>query len=149
VWHGKGDTPIRLLAVNGQVGGASASGGETPGAPAPSSGTRTVSVTASGARISLALPTACIARGGTFRARLSWKKIKQKGNVFVKITRTDFYVGTRVVKIDRKAPFVQTLRVPTTAARGRTLTVRARAFIKVKKGKSPKKSIRASIRVCA
>ena len=34
-------------------------------------------------------------------------------------------------------------KVPLSAAPGSTLTVRARAFIKVRKGKSPKKSIRA------
>ena len=50
---------------------------------------------------------------------------------------------------DRKAPFVQTLRVTASARRGSTINLRARAFIKVKKGKGPKKSIKAQIKVCA
>ena len=108
-----------------------------------------MSATVPGARISIQLPAGCVKRGGTFRARLSWKRQKKKGNVFVKITRTDFSVAGGKAKIDRKAPFVQTLRVPSTAVKGRTVTFRARAFIKVSKGKAPKKSIRATIRVCA
>ena len=87
-------------------------------------------------------------RGGTFRALLSWKRIKKKGSVFVKITRTDFYVGTKRAKIDKKAPFTQTLKVPSSARPGSSVSVRAQAFIKVKKGKQPKKSIRATIKVC-
>jgi hypothetical protein len=31
---------------------------------------------------------------------------------------------------------------------GSTISLRARAFIKVKRGKSPKKSIRAKVRIC-
>lgn len=141
VWQNGEDAPIRAVPVNNPVG-------PTPAAPAAAT-TRTVSVTASGARISLQLPAGCVKRGGTFRARLSWKKQKKKGNVFVKITRTDFYVGTGRAKIDRKAPFVQTLRVPATAVKGKSVTFRARAFIKVSRGRAPKKSIRSTIRVCA
>ncbi len=81
--------------------------------------------------------------------RLTWKKQKKKGNVFVKVSRTDFYVGAKRSKIDRKAPFTQTLKRALASAKpGSSVTVRARAFIKVKKGKSPKKSIRATIKVC-
>ncbi len=141
VWQAEDDAPIRLIPVNNPAGDAAAS-------PAGAK-TRTVAVTASGARISLQLPAGCVKRGGTFRARLTWKKQKKKGNVFVKITRVDFTIGKARAKVDKKAPFTQTLRVSSTAVKGSAVTFRARAFIKVKKGKSPKKSLRATIRVCA
>jgi hypothetical protein len=34
-------------------------------------------------------------------------------------------------------------------AKGSTITLRTRAFIKVKRGKAPTKSLRARVRVCA
>lgn len=117
----------------------------TPAAVAP----RTTAVWTSGAIINLSLPGACVQRGGIFSARLGWRKVKRKGNVFVKVRRTDFYVNATRVRIDKKAPFVATIRVPLSAPAGATLTVRARAYIKVKKGRSPKKSIHASVRVCS
>lgn len=52
------------------------------------------------------------------------------------------------MKIDRVAPFTQVLTVTAGAKSGSTITLRARAFIKVRRGKSPTKSIRATIRVC-
>ena len=95
------------------------------------------------------VPKECVNPGATFRVRLGWSKKKRKGNLFVKVRRTDFYVGSKRVKVDKKAPFAQTLTVTITAPRGSTQTVRARAFIKVKRGKSPTKSIRAKFKVCA
>ena len=55
----------------------------------------------------------------SFRATLGWRKIKRKGNVFVKVRRTDFYVNAKRVRIDRKAPFVATFRIPLSVAGGR------------------------------
>lgn len=94
------------------------------------------------------VPRQCVNPGATFRVTLKWKRKKRKGNLFVKVRRADFYIGKKRVKIDRKAPFVQTLRVTMSAKRGSTQTVRARAFIKVKRGKSPTKSVRARFTVC-
>ena len=105
-------------------------------------------VSVPGATVTLGIPSACVPRGGSFSARLSWRKQKRKGNVFVKVRRTDFFVGRKRVLLDRKAPFAMRFKVPLSAAAGSTLTVRARAFIKVRKGKSPTKSIRASVKVC-
>ena len=102
----------------------------------------------SGATLSFQVPGGCVKRGAGFSVKLTWKKQKKKGNVFVKVTRTDFYLGAKRAKIDRKAPFTQTLKVPSSARPGSSVSVRARAFIKVKKGKPPKKSIRATIKVC-
>lgn len=146
VWQGLDDSPIRALRIDGTGTGDGASPG--PG-EATGAATKTVSVTVSGARITLRVPSGCVRRGGTFRALLSWKRIKKKGSVFVKITRTDFYVGSRRAKIDRRAPFSQLLTVPRSAARGGRVAVRARAFIKVKRGRAPKKSIGTTVKVCS
>lgn len=125
-----------------------AAGGQTPPTAPPPSASRTTTVATSGALLRLTLPGACVPRGGVFRARLSWTKMKRKGNVFVKVRRTDFYVNATRIRIDRKAPFVANFRVPLSVAAGSTLSVRARAHIKVRKGRAPKKSIHASVRVC-
>jgi len=123
-----------------------------PPSTPPASGlppTRTASAAIPGAIVRLSVPAGCVRRGGSFRATLGWKRVKKKGSVFVKVRRTDFLVDGRRVRIDRRAPFVARLKIPYSAVAGSTLTVRARAYIKVRRGKSPKKSIRATVRVCA
>ncbi len=136
VWTASADQPVTPVNPTAPV---SPSGGKG----------RTVKVSVPGATVTLRVPGACVPRGGTFRAKLAWKKQKRKGNLFVKVRRTDFYVNLRRVRIDTKAPFVANFRIPMSVPAGATLTVRARAFIKVKKGRSPKKSIRATVRVCS
>ena len=106
---------------------------------------RTASV--KGATLTLAVPNACIPPGRPFVATLSWKKQRRKGNLFVKVRRVDFSIGTKRLKIDKKAPFRQTLRIPRPRA-GQTYKLRARAYIKMRRGRSPKKSIVAALRVC-
>ncbi len=127
-----------------------AAGAPTPPAlkpPVARAVTRTVAV--NGGRVTLTGPRGCIRAGGTFVATLKWKRQKRKGNLFVKVRRADFYIGQQRVKIDRRAPFRQTLRVRATSARGSAIRLRARAFIKVKHGRSPKKSLYVTFRVCA
>lgn len=121
-----------------------------PGAAPPAGGTptRTTSVTVPGAIVRLTVPSGCVRRGGSFRATLRWKRVKRKGSVFVKVRRTDFLVNGKRVLVDRRAPFAANFRIPYSAVAGSTLTVRARAYIKVRRGKSPKKSIRTTVRVC-
>jgi hypothetical protein len=120
-----------------------------PGTPTrPVSPTRTTTATTSGATIALGTPNRCVAPGSTFRVTLTWRKQKRKGNRFVKVRRADFYIGTRRVKIDTRAPFTQTLKVTASTRRGSTITVKARAYIKVSRGRSPTKSIRTTLRVC-
>lgn len=114
---------------------------------APKPLTKTVSV--KGATITFGLPRACVKRGSTFKATLTWKKQQRKGNLFVKVAKADFYIGSKIVRTDTTAPFTQTLTVKATTTAGSKMTVRARAHIKVKRGKSPKKSITSSIKVCA
>ncbi len=145
LWQGSADAPIRVMRVD--ASSLAATTGAGGGAPSTKTKTKTVKV--SGATISFRVPAGCVKRGGPFRATLTWKKQKKKGNVFVKITRTDFYVGSKRTKIDKKAPFTQTLRVPSTAKLGSALTLRARAYIKLRSGRSPKKSITVTIKVCA
>lgn len=157
VWHGNGDTPIRVVRLEpypepGPSPPPTAEG-VTPTGPPPAPTTtgstrRTVRASVPGATIEFDVPRGCVQPGRTFRVTLKWKRKKRKGNLFVKVRRADFYIGKRRVKIDRKAPFVQTLRVTASTRRGSTITVRARAFIKVRRGKAPKKSIRATIKVC-
>jgi hypothetical protein len=65
------------------------------------------------------------------------------------VRRADFYLGTRRLRIDTTAPYVHTYDVRVTQPPGSTLSLRARAFIKVRHGKEPKKSIFAKVKVCA
>ena len=105
----------------------------------------------SGAKLTLGVPKACVPAGSTFKVTLSFKKIKKKGATFIKVFKTDFYIGTKIVKHDTKAPFSQRLTVQVGSKSGSKVTVRARAFMKVRHprhGKFPTKSIRSSVTVC-
>lgn len=115
----------------------------------PPSAVRSTTTSVSGAKITLGTPNRCVAPGSTFRVTLTWKKQKRKGNRFVKVRRADFYIGSRRVKIDTEAPFTQTLKVTASTRKGSTVTVKARAYIKVTHGKSPTKSIRTTLEVCS
>jgi photosystem II stability/assembly factor-like uncharacterized protein len=110
---------------------------------------KTTTATVPGAKISFGVPSSCVKAGSTFKVTLTWKKQKRKGNKFVKVRRADFSIGSKRVKIDKKAPFTQTLKVTAGTKKGSTITVKARAFVKVTKGKSPTKSITAKIKVCS
>lgn len=101
-----------------------------------------------GATVSFGTPRTCVKPGQKFKVTLTWKKQRRKGNRFVKVRRSDFYIATKRVKVDRKAPFTQTLTVTASTKPGATVRLRARAFIKVSRGKSPTKSVFASIKVC-
>ena len=114
----------------------------------PANLVKNTTVSVPGASITFGVPRSCVKPGSKFKVRLTWKRKKRKGNLFVKVRRADFYIGTKRVKIDTKAPFVQTLTVTAGSKSGATIRLRARAFIKVKRGKSPKKSIFATIKVC-
>ena len=100
------------------------------------------------ATYTLGVPRSCVAPGQRFRVTLRWKRQKRKGNLFVKVRRTDFYLGTKKLRTDSKPAFTYTYNVTPTQRPGTKITLRARAFIKVKRGKSPTKSIRATIRIC-
>jgi len=101
-----------------------------------------------GATYKLGIPKRCVAPGQRFRVTLSWKRQKRKGNLFVKVKRADFYLGATRLRIDTTRPFVYTYAVRASQRPGSTVRLRARAFIKVKHGKTPKKSIFAKVKVC-
>lgn len=109
---------------------------------------RSVSAADRDKRITVSIPRTCVRAGQRFSVRLAWARKKRKGNLFVKVRRADFYIAGKRVKVDRRAPFRQVLSMRATAAPGSSIKFRARAFIKVKRGKSPTKSIHATIRVC-
>ena len=116
-------------------------------APASSGGsTVTRTVTVPGGSITLGAPRACVPAGGSFTATLSFKKSRKKGTKKVKVTKVEFYIDKKRVKTDTKAPFRQTLTVRNLAA-GSKHTLKARATIKVKKGRSPKKSVSTTFSV--
>jgi hypothetical protein len=144
-WQGDRDAPIRVMRLEA-TSLADATDSSTTAAGGAKTTTRTLKI--NGATLSFQVPAGCVKRGAGFSVKLTWKKQKKKGNVFVKVSRTDFYVGAKRAKIDKKAPFTQTLKVPSTAKPGSSVTLRAQAFIKVKKGRSPKKSVKATIKVC-
>ena len=125
-------------------------GGAVPPTPVkPVSSVKETKVSASGADLTFQTPRACVRAGSTFVVTLKFAKQKRKGNVFVKVFRVDFS-GTGIKRtIDKRAPFRKTLRVKVGTTRGAKVSVRARAFMKVSRGKSPTKSIRASVTVCA
>jgi len=120
----------------------------TVNAATPGGTTVTRTVQVPGGSISLGAPRACVAAGGSFTATLAFKKSRKKGTKKVKVTKVEFYIDKRRVKTDTKAPFRQTLTVRNLAA-GSTHTLKARATIKVRKGKSPKKSVSTTFSVCA
>lgn len=116
--------------------------------PAPRSTSVTTTKKVSGVSIQLTRPRACMKAGGSFTATLSFKRSKKKGSKKVKITRVEFYIDKKRVKTDKKDPFRQRLTVRKLKA-GSKHELRARAWIKVSKGKkTPKKSITTSFSVC-
>lgn len=116
--------------------------------PKPAPYFQATRTTVAGGVLTFETPRSCIAPGGIFVVKLRFAKQRRKSNLFVKVSRVDLFIGAKRVKIDRRAPFRQTLRVKASTRGGSRLSVRARAYIKVRRGKSPKKSIRATIAVC-
>lgn len=164
-----GGTTVRVVRLDPLVDDGTAPGGTTPGtSPGTTPGTtpstdplvvgypgprypgpnRTVSSTVPGAKLDLAVPKGCVRPGQSFRITLRWKKQRRKGNLFVKVRRVDFFEGAKLRLRDRKVPFRYTFKVKASQKPGSSVTVRARAFIKVKRGKAPKKSIRTTVKVC-
>jgi hypothetical protein len=122
-----------------------------PGVVPPGTRTPKPTQTASlpgGGSATISGPTTCVRPGGSFTATLKWKRSKKKGSRLIKVRRTDFYIDRKRVKIDRRAPFRQKLTVKKLKP-GTTHTLRARAFIKVKRGKGPTKSLRVKFAVCS
>lgn len=113
----------------------------------PASTTKATTITVAGGRVTLGSPRGCVPAGTSFTATLSFRRSTRRGANFVKVTRVDFFIDGRLKKIDRRAPFRQRLTVKNLKA-GSTHKLKARATIKVKRGRSPKKSISSSFTVC-
>jgi hypothetical protein len=90
----------------------------------------------------------CVNPGAKTTVRLGFKRKKKKGNVWVKVFRVDFSQDGKLIKKVTKAPFKRTIKVKATQPKGSFVEVRARAFIKVHHGKTPKKSVRVRIPIC-
>ena len=80
--------------------------------------TKTVAV--KGGSITFGVPRQCVRPGAKFKVTLTWKRKKRKGNLFVKVAKADFYIGSKIVKTDRVAPFTQTLTVTASAKPARS-----------------------------
>ena len=65
----------------------------------------------------------------------------------IKVRRADFFLDTKRVLKDTKAPFVARIRV-TSAKAGKTYTVRARAYLKVRRGPARSRSISRTVKTC-
>jgi hypothetical protein len=112
-------------------------------------GTGTTKVEYANATVTLGGVKGCVPAGGSTKVTLGFKLKQRKGNVWIKPLRVDFSVGGKLVKKVKKAPFKATIKVKASAPKGSFVEVAARAFIKVHKGKTPKKSVRVRIAVCA
>jgi hypothetical protein len=111
-------------------------------------GTGTTVVDYPNGTITLGGVKGCIKPGGKTTVRLGFKRKKKKGNVWVKVFRVDFSQDGKLLKKVFKPPFKRTIKVKATQPKGSFIEVRARAFIKVHHGKTPKKSVRVRIPVC-
>jgi hypothetical protein len=148
VWTDDGTTYPNDLKT--QIEFARQAEGTAPGTTLrPAAATKTTASSVRGATITLETPAGCVRPGSTFSAHLRWKREHRKGNAFVAVRRVDFYLGARHVKVDRAAPFAARLAMPRAARPGSIVTVRARALLKDRRGKTRTTSIRAAVRVCA
>jgi hypothetical protein len=130
---------------NGGVAMASTDAIADPNAP---EGTGTTVVTYPQGTITLGGVKGCVNPGGRTSVRLGFRRAK-KGNVWVKVFRVDFSQDGKLLERVRRPPFKRTIKVKAGQPRGSFIEVRARAFIKVHHGKTPKKSVRVRIPVCA
>jgi hypothetical protein len=112
-------------------------------------GTGTTIVTYPNGTITLGGVKGCINPGGKTTVRLGFKRSKRKGNVWIKVFRVDFSQDGKLRKKVVKAPFKRTIKVKAGQPKGSFVELRARAFIKVHHGKTPKKSVKVRIGVCA
>ncbi len=140
---GNPGTATFVVAANPVTSG----GGGIVKPPVVLSPTLTKSVSVAGGRVSLGVPRACVPVGSTFKATLKFKRSTRKGSLFVRVSRVAFTVDGKRRTIDSRAPFVKTISVKALTA-GSKHTLKAQATIKVKRGRSPKKSISARFKVC-
>lgn len=135
------------LSFRDNAGNASSTSMTVTVGPAPKQ-PKIITKKVKGGKLLLKVPKTCVAPGTRFKVTLVWRREKRKGNLVIKVYRSDFFVAARLRKIDKTIPFVQRLTVAAGTAPGSKVEVRARAYIKVKKGDSPKKSVTTTITTC-
>lgn len=132
-------TPVAEAPADGSGGGGMVS----PDPPSILRRTRTVG----GAQLLFEVPGNCVPQTGRLAVRLSVRRFPRRGT-FVNVKRVKFYVGKRLRKKDRRAPFVQTITIPNPVA-GRTYRVRAKAFVKRKRTRRLQRvAVAAPVTVC-
>jgi hypothetical protein len=89
----------------------------------------------------------CVKNGSSYSVTLAFKRATKKNNVVVKVRRADFFIGTKRVLMDSRAPFVATIHV-TNAQAGKTYSVRVRAYLKVRHGPARTRSISRTVKTC-
>ena len=119
--------------------------------PASALPTTTVTSSGYGAVFGATVPHACVRKGASFTATLSVKtvmaKAKVKGKVLLKLTKVVFTIG-KSAKTDRSAPFRVRLAVPHSAASGSKLKLRSKAYLVLRGGKRPTKTLVTTVKVC-
>jgi hypothetical protein len=138
VWRGIGTTPIRVVALDPHADPVADYSGPL----------RRVTVSDRKARYRLSIPRGCLIPGQGFRVRLNWTRLNRAANPFVTVRRAQFRVERRQIKTDRTAPFVRRFVLPDGKAPGSTVELRARAFVKLTRGRSATKSVRTTVMVC-
>lgn len=66
---------------------------------------------------------------------------------FVRITRVRFMIAGRITD-DRRAPFMQQLRLPASVRRGGATTLSAHVTLRLTRGRTTRATLRAPIRRC-
>jgi photosystem II stability/assembly factor-like uncharacterized protein len=103
----------------------------------------------SGGSIKLAGPSTCVPLGKSFTAKLSYKKPKKaKKGKLKKVSKVTFSIDGVTTKVDKKPPFRQTLKITHLAANS-THVFKAKATIKIRRGKSKTKAVTTAFQVCA
>ncbi len=129
--------------------GALNGGSQTVESSQRCTGIVTKSASVRGARLTLTVPSGCVDPGGRLSASVTWKRKKVKHNRFVRVRRTSFYIGSKRVRTDGRSPFRQKVKLASSAKAGSTVTLRARVYTKVSKGRAPTKTITTKVGVCA
>ena len=105
-----------------------------------------------GGELSFGVNKACVPANGRIYAKLSFKRFRRNAAgrlVVLKIRSADFFVGAKKAKTDKKAPFVQWLKIAN-ATPGRSYTLKVKVKLATKnKLRSPTKTVSQKITICS
>jgi hypothetical protein len=111
----------------------------------PGSGTRTTTVRVAGARVAVAAPRACVRPGAKVTIIVA---VQHKGRRVLRIRRVDFSIAGKRVARDRRAPFVDRVRVPGHARSKSTLRLNLSVYMALRHGGSTVKRTTRRFTVC-